>query len=128
MARDSITTTDLSDFGRRELRMAGELLTAYAANPPDWMGDGVQVMLNRNSGYVFLTDEDCNCAMMNGDDLDAWLSTPYEGHEGFVSDLLDEYKPDDLHRDDLEFIREWAERLDAELPEAWQSKDEDDEA
>lgn len=30
------TTTDLRDFGFRELKMAAELLRAYCASPPDF--------------------------------------------------------------------------------------------
>lgn len=60
------TTTDLKDFGLRELRMAADLLNAYCDRPPDWLGSGLTLMMNRSSGYVFLTDEDCNVAMMPG--------------------------------------------------------------
>ena len=117
------TTTDLSHFGFRELKMAAELLTAYCENPPDYLGDGVQVMMSTESGNVFLTDEDFNVAMMNGDKLDAWLFTPYEGHEGFLEDLIHDLDPQDLHAEDLELIRDWAERLTFELPKTWRSED-----
>ncbi len=112
------TTTDLSQFGRRELRLAAELLAAYVNDPPEWLGNGVTVMLNQSSGYVFLTDEDLNVAMINGGKLDAFLSTPYEGREGFIDEWLDD-DPSNFHREDAQFIRDWAERLDADLPTAW---------
>jgi len=89
-----MTTTNLAHFGYRELSIAGEILTAYADRKeicPYFSGDGVQLMMNRNSGNVFLTDEDCNVLMMNGSKLEGFYSTPYEGHEGFLDDLLNEW-------------------------------------
>ena len=83
------TTTDLSEFGFRELRMAATLLTAYCDNPPDYLTDGVQVMFNAHSGCVFLTDEDYNVAMMNGDTLEPFFSCPECGGEGFAEDMPD---------------------------------------
>ena len=83
------TTTDLKDFGFRELKMAAELLQAYCQSPPDYLGDGVHLMMNSYSGCVFLTDEDFNVAMMNGDDLEQFHSCPECGAEGFAEDLPD---------------------------------------
>ena len=86
------TTTDLRDFGYRELRMAGELLTAYKTDrdvSERLDGGGVHVVFNRNSGYVFLSDDDYNVAMMNGDRLEDWHVCGYCGAEGFAEDLYD---------------------------------------
>ena len=83
------TTTDLRDFGFRELRMAAELLTAYCENPPTCLGDGVHLMMNTCSGCVFLTDEDFNVAMTNGDKLEQFHSCPECGAEGFADELPD---------------------------------------
>lgn len=114
------TTTDLRDFGIRELRLAAELLNAYCDVPPSWMGKGVGLMFNRESGCVFLTDEDFNVAMMNSGKLDAWLFTPHDGHDGFIDELTAGHAPGDLHTDDAAYIRHWAEELGFELPECWQ--------
>lgn len=81
------TTTDLSEFGFRELKLAAELLTAYCETPPDCLGDGVHVMMNRHSGYVFLTNENFAVAMMNGDRLEQFHVCPECGAEGFAEDL-----------------------------------------
>ena len=83
------TTTDLKDFGFRELKMAAELLKAYCENPPDFLSEGVHLMMNTYSCYVFLTDEDFNVAMMNGDKLDQWHFCPECGAEGFAEELPD---------------------------------------
>ena len=89
MKTDSITTTDLADFGWRERRMAATLLTAMCDQglPEDFDDDGVHLMMNRNSGNVFLTNADCQVAMMNGDKLESFYSCPQCGHEGFKEDM-----------------------------------------
>ena len=88
MTPGDIITTDLSRFGMRELNMAARLLAAYCDSPPEFLGDGVTVMLNMHSGYVFLTDEDYAVVMMNGDALEQFHSCPECGHEGFAEDLI----------------------------------------
>ena len=81
------TITDLAGFGCRELRMAAELLTACCEDPPGFLGDGIQLMMNTYSGCVFLTDEDYAVAMMNGDRLEQFHSCPECGAEGFAEDM-----------------------------------------
>lgn len=83
------TTTDLTRFGFRELKMAAGLLTAYCETLPEFLTDGVELMMNTHSGCVFLTDEDFNVAMMNGDRLEQWHSCPECGAEGFAEDMPD---------------------------------------
>lgn len=110
-------TENMGEFGSRERKMAAELLSQPL--PDNFSTDGVRVAFNKNSGFVFLVNDDYQCAMMNGDTLEIFHSTPYHGHEGFLSDLLDEYSPDDLHADDVEYLRQAAEAEGVELPEAW---------
>lgn len=88
-------TQDLSNFGYRELDMAGELLREYANNPNVLPGDGVKVEFNPMSGNVFLVDEDYNVAMMNGDTLEQFFSCPYCGHEGFLEDMIHDHDDED---------------------------------
>ena len=83
------TITDLSAFGFRELKMAAKLLTAYCQDPPDFLGHGIHLMMNTYSGCVFLTDEDFNVAMMNGDRLEQFHVCPECGAEGFADDIPD---------------------------------------
>lgn len=114
---NEVYTEDLADFGSRERSMAAELLAQPL--PDGFSDDGVKLAMNRNSGYVFLVNADYQCAMMNGDTLEIFHTTPYDGHEGFLSDLLDEYSPDGLNADDVEYLRTAAEYERVELPEAW---------
>ncbi len=83
------TTTDLSQFGYRERKLAAEILTASVEQgfPDDFTDDGVTVMMNMNSGNVFLTNDEFQVAMMNGDKLESFYSCPMCGHEGFAEDM-----------------------------------------
>jgi hypothetical protein len=93
MGYDDPVTTDLARFGQRELSMARDLLVAYcdpARNRAELLGDGVRIALNMHSGYVFLTDEDCNVANVEGDMLEDFLVCGYCGHEAIRSDWEDE--------------------------------------
>lgn len=84
-----ITTTDLADFGWRELKMAAELLSALIdqGSPDDFESDRIQIMMNRNSGCVFLTNSEYQIAMINGDQLESWYTDFEDGTEGFKEDL-----------------------------------------
>jgi hypothetical protein len=85
---ESIVTSDLSKFGYRELDRAGDLLKAYAEFGFDDM-DNVQLVMNTNSGYVFLTSEDSSTVlMMNGDKLEKFYSCNECGNEGFANEVM----------------------------------------
>jgi hypothetical protein len=82
-------TQDLSEFDIVELHEAGKLLSTLKTekDKTEYLSSGVKVEFNRNSGNVFLVDENCNVAMMNGDDLEDFFSCPICGHEGFKEDM-----------------------------------------
>jgi hypothetical protein len=115
-----MTTTNLSEFGHMELMEASEILKAYAKGQyehPYFMGDA-QLMMNQNSGFVFLVDEGgegSNVLMLNGEELEGFYTSPYEGREGFFSDLLKEYNNSDFHREDEEWFQQLAKDLGEEL-------------
>ena len=90
MKQEENPTNDLSRFGYRELKMAGELLTALSEQGADYLTDHVNIFMNTNSGNVFLSDEDFNVAMMNEDKLEQWFSCPECGYEGFKEDMKHE--------------------------------------
>jgi hypothetical protein len=116
---ESSYTEDLAEFGPRERRIASELLAKKL--PENWYDKGTKLALNKNSGFVFLVNEEYQCAMINSDtdNLEIYHTTPHEGHEGFLIDLINEYKPEELHEDDVEYIRYMAECEDIELPKSW---------
>ena len=86
-------TEDLRNFGNRELYEAGKLLTAYATERPIGFDyEGVRVAFNMNSGFVFLTNNEYQCAMVDDDGaLFIFYSSPYSGIEGSWEDLEAEY-------------------------------------
>jgi hypothetical protein len=121
-------TENLADFGFREIIMLRDILDAWVNKglPDTFYQNQVRAAFNRNSGCVFLVNEDYQTAMMNGDDLEVFHSTPYEGHEGFLSDLLNEYSPDDMHHDDVEYILQMAKDEGVDLPELWAKHNNDE--
>jgi hypothetical protein len=88
MTTQNATTTNLSDFCARELNILIELLQAWRDQglPDDFCHDNVHPMFNMNSGHVFLTNDDYQVCMLNGDKLEMWYSCPNCGHEGFLED------------------------------------------
>lgn len=88
MKVQEVTTTDIADFGSRERRMLVDILKAWENQglPNDFDQKGVVPMMNRNSGYVFLTNSEYQVAMMNGDKLEIWHNCFNCGHEGFAED------------------------------------------
>jgi hypothetical protein len=120
-----MTTTDLSQFGYRELREVKDILVAWldgSGLPEDFYEDEVTFMFNQNSGNVFLTNSEYQVAMLYGNKLESFYSSPYKGLEGFFIELLDEYEY--MHHEDKEWFEELAKSLDREdeLP-----KDEEEE-
>lgn len=86
-------TTDLSEFGYIELNEAAKLLTAYCEQSPDYLEEKIHIEFNPESGCVFLTDEDYNVGMLNGNDLEQWLNCPECGNEGFKDEMLEDANP-----------------------------------
>ena len=118
MAGYDVVTENLADFGYQELKEAAELLTAYVEDgkgPSDFYDEGVRLALNRNSGFVFLTNDEYQACMINPNSgkLELWHFTPYAGHEGFLDDLIEEYKedPEDWDEDDIEYLREYGAEI-----------------
>jgi hypothetical protein len=104
-ANDSITTTNLEDFGTRELIELELLLKAMRTQglPKDFSIDEVIPMMNKNSGNVFLTNSDFQVAMLAAKDkLESFYTCPQCGHEGFMEDM--EHGEDD--KDCQEYLKE----------------------
>lgn len=106
---NNIVTSDISQFGFREKDMAAELLKTHGSSSDHtkFLGNSVNVFMNMNSGYVFLSDEDYNTAMMNGDNLEDFFSCPNCGNEESSSDFRAAF--------DNECCQEYANDLGLEL-------------
>lgn len=110
------TMMDLGKFGYRELELAKEILTAIIEHgyPEDFSDSEVQIAFNPTSNYVFLTNDEYQVAMVVDGKLESWYYTPYSGHEGFYSDLVDDMKsyPENWDDADIEYIKDLAENRD----------------
>ena len=89
-----IVTNDFSKFGSRERKMAEDLLKAWREQglPENFDNEKVSIFLNLNSGYVFLSNEEYQVAMMNGGKLEFFYTDFETGEEGFLDELSDEAK------------------------------------
>lgn len=105
-------TENIADFGIREIAMAADLMKAVAeGNCPIHRG-GLRPAMNTNSGYVFLVNEDYEVAMMNGDKIEQFFTSPETGQEGFLEDfegedfihLITELGLDDINGEVCELI------------------------
>lgn len=107
-----MTTTNLSDFGYRELAMLEELLKAMREQglPDDFSDDEVVPMMNQNSGNVFLTNSDYQVAMMNGKDLESFYTLSYHGDEGFLDELIIDYDNGNIQEEDFEQLADILEQ------------------
>lgn len=117
---ENIYTEDIADFGARERAIAAELLALPF--PEGFYDSKTRLAFNRNSGFVFLINEDYQCAIINPDSgkLELFHSTPHHGKEGFLSDLLEEL-PGTYHPEDADYIRQCAKNEHIDLPEAWRA-------
>lgn len=91
---DNLITVDYSKFGYRELEIAGKLLALYAEGDVDFLGDGLTVNFNTQSGYVFLSDEDYNVGVLNDNETAiVQFYSCYEcGYEGTQEQAQEEEK------------------------------------
>lgn len=100
-------STNLSDLGFREIGMlakqldlwSDQKLSSLARNYFGYLDD---FGFNRYSGNVWLQDEDYNVLIDNGNELDLFISTPYEGREGFFEDLVQEFA--EMHPEDQDYM------------------------
>ena len=95
--KNEITTTNFSEFGERERLKAENLLSAWRTQglPSDFYDDEVVIMLNKNSGNVFLTNSEYQVAMLNGNVLESFYSCPECGRKGFIDEIpLNEHTGD----------------------------------
>jgi len=95
------TTDNLAEFGMRELGIAAQLLTAYASDKgnrnidPNFGDEGVKLMMNTSSGFVFLTNSEFEVLMMHNGVLEQFFSCSYCGHEGFRDEFKHEAQDPD---------------------------------
>lgn len=111
------SNNELSLLGYRECGMFAQLLEAWSdrglSNLARKYFEGLEDWgYNPNSGFVFLVDQDYNVLMFNESIglLDLFLVTPDEGVEGFLEDLLIDFK--NLVPEDQDFVLEYYKDLE----------------
>ena len=95
-----LTTSDLIDFGYRERALLLDILKAWQETglPGDFEHKEVRPVMNKSSGFVFLTNSEFQVAMMNGNKLESFYSCVICGHEGFKEDCtINEFGCDHCH-------------------------------
>ena len=103
-------TENLADFGYREYEELKKILEAWFDGnglPDDFDDSGVRPAFNRNSGYVFLTNDEYQVAIEVDGQLESFYTTPYEGFEGTYDELIEE-ADEDWNDEDLEYLKDLA--------------------
>lgn len=105
-------TTDLAEFGIREIKMARDLLDAWLRTglPDDFEPDEVTVMLNPHSGWVFLTNAEFQTAVLDNNRLVSFYCSPYEGHEGTMEGLNKMFNIRTWNGEDIDWFRQLQEQ------------------
>lgn len=116
MREQSYSEGDLSRLGYREIGLLAELLDLWADQKltqiaKGYFGDLKTFGFNTNSGNVFLIDDNYNVLMTNGGELDLWITTPYEGKEGFP-DEFEGTKVSDYSGDDADYLQDLGIQLE----------------
>lgn len=110
---DKIITSDLSDFGYRELNILSDLIAAMQDQglPEDFEADEVTPMLNLHSGNVFLINAEYQVAMIDDEDgkLKSFYTLFYYGTEGFLDELIAEYDAGNIGVEDFEELADICE-------------------
>lgn len=88
MKTQEITTTNIADFGPREIKMLTGILNAWIDQglPEDFEKDEVHPIMNRNTRHVFLTNSEYQSCTMNGAKLEMWHHCGNCGNHGFAED------------------------------------------
>lgn len=90
----------------RERNIATDTLVAWREHglPSDFQNLNTRFALNRNSGFVFLVNDDYEVAILadNGK-LESYYTTPYNAFEGSLDDLLDQ-DHSNWHQDDITYL------------------------
>lgn len=99
-------TTDLAEFGTAAIREASLLLNAWVNDglPDDFDDDEVTVMLNPNSGHVFLTNAEFQVAVIEYGKLTQFYCSPYDGHEGTLTDLVASFDAETWNQEDIDWF------------------------
>ena len=107
---ENITTTNLTEFWFIEKTEAWKILNAYSENlltdraKRFFYDDWIEIMMNKNSWYVFLTNSDYQVLMLNDDwYLDLFITLFETWKEWFYDDLIN----DNLTKDEKTELKQY---------------------
>lgn len=112
MSKSNVYTENMADIMScyTERKEVLAIMQAWDKNglPNNFYLENVRFAYNRNSGCVFLVNDDCQVLMMNDDVLEEFYTSPYDGHEGFINELLQSYNDglDSWHEEDIEWLND----------------------
>lgn len=112
MTTSNVYTENMADIMScyTERKEVLAIMQAWDKNglPDNFYDEGVKFAFNKNSGYVFLVNDEYQVLMMNDGKLELYYTSPYEGYEGFINDLFDDYMSDTdaWHIEDAEWLLE----------------------
>lgn len=108
----------LSDFSYRGIKLARDILTAWADHglPADFKNDQVKLEFNSNSGYVFLINSAGEIATLQNDRLERFYELPCLGTESTLQELIDLFREGQItDHEDLVYLQEICSRNNYDL-------------
>ncbi|MEI7831652.1 MAG: hypothetical protein WCJ56_04070 [bacterium] len=94
MKVDDVYTENIAEIlqCQRERELVTELLTAWVEQglPSNFDDENVRFRFDRNSGFVFLVNDEGQVAMKNGFIIEEYFTCPECGSAGFADDLIDD--------------------------------------
>lgn len=113
-----MVTSDFKDFGKKQIAETADILKMYVDGKLSpvardyFYDDGIEVMFNNQSGFVFLSNSDYQALGDNSGMLDLWITTSWTGQEGFLDDLVDDALSGGMERDDMEDLLAYKNFID----------------
>lgn len=114
-------TENLCEFGYLQIEILCDILTAWIDKglPTTFYLEAVRPAFNKNSENVFLVNGEYQAAMLNGENLEQFHSLPHSGIDGFLTNLIQQNNPSDLHLEDVEYILNEAEIEEIDVQSPW---------
>jgi len=113
----NIVTSDLSKFTLEQLIEAGVIFNYLIKDgfPKDFDKNGIELVINKDSGFIFLTNSNYEVVMVNHNTgkLENWYTSPNDGREGFFNELSKEYK--DMKPENREWFKDIADNLNKRI-------------
>lgn len=97
------------NLGYRELNMVRNLLNAWLDDglPDDFNDEFEDIIVDFDFNKAYLANADGQVAMLNGDKIESYYTTPNQGVEGFLEDLIKSVESGEIDDyDDMKYVLE----------------------